>query len=60
MKLIQKIGSRQESINSTKTKQFGLFKCPVCQEEVERPLTHGRRNKSCGKRECRTSTLQIH
>ena len=58
MKLIQKIGSRAESANSTKTKQFGLFECPVCMEEVERPLTHGRRNKSCGKRECRKATLQ--
>lgn len=57
MKLIKKIGSKPESINSTRTKQFGLFECPVCNEHVERPLTHGRRNKSCGNRECRKAAL---
>ena len=56
MKLIQKIGSRQESKNSTKTTQFGLFECPVCKEHVEKPLSHGRKNKTCGKKECRKAT----
>lgn len=58
MKLIEKTGSKLESANSIKTKQFGLFECPVCKAQVERPLTHGRRNKSCGKRECRKATLK--
>lgn len=58
MKLVQKTGSKPESTNSLRTKQFGLFECPVCLEHVERPLSHGRRNKSCGKRECRKATLQ--
>ena len=53
MKLIQKTGSKPESVNSTRTKQFGLFECPVCKEHVEKPLSHGRRNNSCGKSECR-------
>ena len=53
MKLIQKIGSRQESKSSIKTKQFGLFECPVCKEHVEKPLSHGRKNKTCGKKECK-------
>lgn len=57
MKLIQKTGSKPESPNSTKTKQFGLFECPVCHEHVEKPLAHGRRNKSCGKVECRKATF---
>lgn len=57
MKLIQKTGSKPESSNSTKTKQFGLFECPVCHEHVERSLNHGRRNKSCGKHECRKATF---
>lgn len=58
MKLLQKIGSRLESLNSVTTRQFGLFECPVCMGQVERPLTHGRRNKSCGKKECRKATLK--
>lgn len=57
MKLIQKTGSNPESVNSTRTKQFGLFECPVCKEHVEKPLSHGRRNKSCGKRECKKATF---
>ena len=57
MKLIEKIGSKPESKNSTKTKQFGLFECPVCKEHVEKPLSHGRKNKTCGNRECRKATF---
>lgn len=57
MKLIEKIGSRVESINSNKTKQWGIFECPVCLTHVEKPLSHGRRNKSCGKQECRKATF---
>ena len=57
MKLIKITGSKPESANSNRTKRFGLFECPVCKEHVERPLSHGRRNKSCGKRECRKATL---
>ena len=57
MKLIQKIGSRQESKSSIKTKQFGLFECPVCKEHVEKPLSHGRKNKTCGKKECKKAVF---
>ena len=57
MKLIQKTGSKPESTNSKRTKQFGIFECPVCHEHVERPLSHGRRNKSCGRPECRKATF---
>ena len=57
MKLVQKIGSKQESQNSTRTKQWGLFECPVCKEHVEKPLSHGRTNKSCGKKECRKAVF---
>jgi hypothetical protein len=57
MKLIQKIGSRKESQNSTRTKQWGLFECPVCTEHVEKPLSHGRKNKSCGKKECKKAVF---
>jgi len=58
MKLIEKVGSKPESLNSTKTKQFGLFECPVCKEHVEKPLSHGIKNKTCGNRECRKAALQ--
>lgn len=57
MKLVQKIGSKQESQNSTRTKQWGLFECPVCKEHVEKPLSHGRTNKSCGKKECKKAVF---
>lgn len=57
MRLIKNIGSRFESATSIRTKQFGVFECPVCREHVERPLSHGRRNKSCGKRDCRKAIL---
>lgn len=58
MKLIQITDSKPESSNSTRLKRYGLFECPVCKEHVERPLSHGKRNKSCGKRECRRATLK--
>lgn len=57
MKLIQITDSKPESKNSTRLKRYGLFECPVCKEHVEKPLSHGRRNKSCGKRECRKATF---
>lgn len=57
MKLIKIIGSKPESISSTRLKRYGLFECPVCKEYVERPLSHGKRNKSCGKKECRKATF---
>ena len=57
MKLLQKLGSRAESANSTNLRQWGLFECPVCKEQVERSLSHGRRNKSCGKSECRKAVF---
>jgi len=53
MELIQITNSKPESEGSLRTKRFGLFLCPACNEQVERPLSHGRRNKSCGKQECR-------
>lgn len=57
MKLLKTIGSRAESKSSIRTKQFGLFECPNCKDTVERPLSHGKRNKSCGKKECRRSLM---
>ena len=57
MKLIEKTGSKPESTNSTNTRQWGLFECPVCLTHIERPLSHGRRNKSCGSNSCRKATF---
>ena len=59
MKLIEKTGSKPESANSTNTRQWGLFECPVCLTHIERPLSHGRRNKSCGSNSCRKATFTI-
>lgn len=57
MKLIQKLGSKEESKTSKNIRQFGLFECPVCKALVEKSLAHGRRNKSCGKKACRKATF---
>lgn len=61
MKLIEKTGSKPESANSKRTKQFGIFECPVCSTHVERPLSHGKKNKTCGAKECKKAAFtNIH
>ncbi len=47
MKLIRKT-ERVERWPNGQTKPFGLFICPHCSSEVERPLYAGQRFKSCG------------
>ncbi len=32
----------------------GIFKCPACHENVVKPLSDGRSNKSCGKQACKS------
>lgn len=60
MKLIKTLDSRLESKTAKpgQTKRFGLFECPVCKEHVEKPLTDGKRNKTCGKQECRKAAFK--
>lgn len=46
MKLIKYIGKRLNK-NGNKV-SWGLYKCPFCLQEVERQLSNGKRDKSCG------------
>lgn len=58
MQFIKHLGSRESTPGNPKTsRRFGLFLCPSCNEEVERSLSHGKRNKSCGNKECRKALL---
>jgi len=66
MKLI-KLTTSKESVpgNRTTLRRHGIFECPVCLKQVERPLTHGKRNKTCGNKACRKAAFtpnseQIH
>lgn len=55
MELIRNIGIKAvvNSKGNLNSYTYGIFKCPVCSSEVERPITKGSRNKSCGDKECR-------
>lgn len=60
MELVKELGSRSWINGSGKkdSRKFGLFLCPVCKAEVEKPLSHGKTCKSCGSRECRKATFE--
>ena len=45
MKLIKKLGRR---IYAGRLESFGIFWCEGCEQEVEKTLSHGLRDKSCG------------
>lgn len=47
MKLIKKLGRRTNKTGPNK-QSYGLFLCPYCSKEVERPLRDGKICKSCG------------
>ena len=55
MELLQEIGKRQYG---SSTRSFGLFECPVCKTKVEKSLSHGKRDKNCGSKECRKATFE--
>jgi hypothetical protein len=59
MTLLRQIGSR-ESIpgNKATSRRWGVFECPICKCEVEKDLTHGKRNKTCGNNSCRTAAMK--
>jgi len=44
--------SNNLQVKSTK-RQHGIFECPICGAQKELSLTAGKRNKSCGSKECR-------
>lgn len=55
MELIRELGSRSWINKSGKkdSKKFGIFLCPSCKQEVEKPLFKGKIANSCGSKECR-------
>lgn len=59
MELVKELGSRSWINGSGKkdSRKFGLFICPVCGIEVEKSLSHGKRDKNCGSKECRKATF---
>ena len=42
------------------SKKFGLFLCPCCKKEVEKPISKGKSANSCGDKECRKSTFRAN
>jgi len=50
MDLIEKLDMR---FTGGCNRRFGLFLCPYCKKEVEKTISHGKRDKSCG---CNTFT----
>jgi len=59
MELLQELGSRSwiNGAGKKDSRKFGLFQCPVCKENVEKSLSHGKRDKNCGSKECRKATF---
>jgi len=47
MQLLKKIG-RKRSINGKWMESWGLFLCPYCENNVEKRLNNGKKNRSCG------------
>jgi hypothetical protein len=43
-------------INNQRVRQ-GLFECPVCTEHVEKRISHGKVNKTCGSKTCKAEAL---
>ena len=58
MKLLHETTSKSTNQNNPKdTKRHGMFECPVCLQAVEKPLSHGARNKTCGDPVCRKAAF---
>lgn len=62
MKLIKEIGSKSWINSSGKkdTKKFGIFLCPSCNKEVEKPILKGIAANSCGDKNCRKITFRAN
>ena len=62
MELVRELGTKSWINGSGRmdSRKFGLFVCPVCNEEVEKSLSHGKRDKNCGNKECRKATLSYN
>lgn len=49
MELIKKLGTRlPKNCNSKRKLSYGLYLCPYCNKQVEKWLSNGKINKSCG------------
>ena len=50
MQLVKELGTKSWINSSGKkdSKTFGLFLCPSCNKEVEKPLSQGKSANSCG------------
>lgn len=48
MKLIKRLERRIPKGTGKQRQSFGLFLCPYCNKKVERGLSNGKRDKSCG------------
>lgn len=46
MKLIKKLESRRD--NKGRLRKWAVYLCPLCLQEVERRVSNGKRDKSCG------------
>jgi len=46
MKLIKKLPSRKD--RKGKTRQYGIFFCSYCKQEIEKAVENGKADKSCG------------
>ena len=62
MQLVKELGTKSWINSSGKkdSKTFGLFLCPSCNKEVEKPLSQGKSSNSCGDKECRKSTFRAN
>ena len=50
MKLIRK--TKTEITKNGNKVRYGIFKCPECLQEIERPMSNGLKYKSCGSTKC--------
>jgi hypothetical protein len=60
MELVKELGSRSwiNGAGKKDSRKFGLFLCPVCKIEIEKSMSHGKRDKNCGSKECRKATFE--
>ena len=61
MELIKKIGLKpyfNKEGKFTQNMQFGIFECPYCKNHVEKPLSKGSRDKTCGSVECKAKQMK--
>ena len=56
MELLKDLGTRTTVTSSGKknTRRWGLYRCPVCEEGIERSSIKGSKNNTCGKAGCRS------